>query len=105
MIEVIVITIIIFYNSEKIKYAVIKNKMRSFNWVIARGIMLIIFVPIAMAWTDFFRDYVGFIIEECQPKKCNVIPVQRKLLYLILITILGFFIMYLLYKSTPILDF
>ena len=79
--------------------------MRSFSWVIARGIMLIIFVPISLSWADFFRDYITFTVEACPVEKCRDIPVIKRLFYLVIMTLIGFLIMYALYKCTNIMEF
>lgn len=79
--------------------------MISFNWVIARGIMIIIFIPISLAWSDFFRDYISPITELCPKVKCQKIPTPDRILILIILTILGFLVMWLIYRFTPIFDF
>lgn len=76
---------------------------KPFDWVIGRVLILIIFIPISIAWVDFLRPFLKLITEECPKEKCRDLPFMVSLLILLALTGLGIFILWLFYKYTTYL--
>jgi hypothetical protein len=77
--------------------------MVPFSWVVARALILIIFIPVSIAWTDFFREYVSDITG-CPRPNCKEIPILDRLAIIILITAFAFVIVWFIYRFTTLFD-